>query len=117
MKVDEMFPTKYLSASDLGGKKHQLTCDVIVTEAIGQEQQQKPVLYFKGTQKGLVLNKTNATIIAEQHGSDSEEWNGKSIVLYPTKVEFGGKMVDAIRVEPIGTNPEEMELAGDDIPF
>lgn len=56
-------------------------------------------LAFQGQEKGLILNKTNATTIASMYGSDTDGWIGKEILLYQTKVDFGGQMVDAIRVD------------------
>ncbi len=58
----------------------------------------KPVLYFDGGQKGLVLNKTNATAIAEDYGDNTEAWPGRDIVLFIQKVTFQGKLMPAIRV-------------------
>jgi hypothetical protein len=57
-------------------------------------------VYFKGKEKGLVLNKTNGNMIAEVAGDDdTDNWGGASIVLYPTRVDMQGKRVDAIRVD------------------
>ena len=55
-------------------------------------------------------------MIAELYGDDSVDWRGKEIELYPTKVEFSGKLVDAIRVrEPANENPPA-EKPADDLP-
>jgi hypothetical protein len=73
----------------------------------------KLVLKFQGKEKGLAMNKTNATTIAAAYGPDAETWVGKKIFLYSTKVDFGGQMVDAIRVRA------ELQVAdpNDIIPF
>ena len=59
----------------------------------------KPTLYFRGKQKGLPLNKTNSATIADVLGDETDGWVGEPIVLYPTKVDYQGKRVDAIRVK------------------
>jgi hypothetical protein len=64
----------------------------------GQDAEDKPVVYFRETQKGLALNKTNANAIAQLYGPDTDRWTGKAVTLYPTEVEFQGKMTLAIRV-------------------
>jgi len=46
----------------------------------------------------VVLNKTNAKIIASLHGNETDDWPGKKIILYATEVDFRGEIVDAIRV-------------------
>jgi hypothetical protein len=64
------------------------------------DEGEKPILHFIGKEKTLVLNRVNSYAIANAVGTDeSDDWVGWSIVLYPTKVQFQGKMVDAIRVD------------------
>ena len=60
------------------------------------------VVFFRGKQKALVLNKTNASYLANAISDETDDWPGHEIVLYQTKVNFQGKMVDAIRVEMPG---------------
>lgn len=97
MKMSDAFPSKYLKCSDLQGRTVTATISHTEMESVGDDN--KPVLYFKGKEKGLVLNKTNAGVIADMYGDDSDGWQGKGISLRPTRVDFQGKRVDAIRVE------------------
>ena len=61
----------------------------------------KAILTFGGTDKRLVVNKTNALMISEVCGSkNTDKWIGKPITLYTTKVEYAGKLQDGIRVRP-----------------
>ena len=46
-----------------------------------------------------MLNKTNGAYLAAAISDETDDWPGHEIVLYPTKVNFQGKMVDAIRIE------------------
>jgi hypothetical protein len=62
MKVDNMFPSKYLRAADLPRPGMTLTIDAIQQEQIGGDD--KYVLYFLEEERGLALNKTNALAIA-----------------------------------------------------
>jgi hypothetical protein len=64
----------------------------------GGASEQKPVLAFNGTEKKLVLNKTNAASIATIYGDRAEEWVGKRITVYPSKTQCGRDMVDCVRV-------------------
>jgi hypothetical protein len=69
-------------------------------EPVGQKREMKPVLYFTGKDKGMVLNKTNAKNIANLIGSfETDEWIGFRIRLYATNVEFQGETVESIRVK------------------
>lgn len=98
VNINGAFPSTYLKASDLQGRRVSVTMAGVRMEDIGGEQ--KPILSFVGKEKGLVLNKTNANMIAEITGSEeTDDWHGQAIVLYPTKTDFQGKRVDAIRVD------------------
>lgn len=123
MKVGEAFPSKWLKAADLQGRNRILEISRVEMEEIMDGQEPKPVCYFKGAQKGLVLNKTNAEEIQDITGqSDMDDWRGHSIELYPTYTKFAGKKVDCIRVRRVEekqTVPERQgtEASDDDIPF
>ena len=109
--INSCFPGSYLKASDLMNRTVKCVIDKVQIESIGDED--KPVLYFVGKDKGLVLNKTNSGSIASLYGGETDGWEGKELKLYPTKVNYAGSMVDAIRIkmEP----PEASEE--DQIPF
>jgi len=57
---------------------------------------------FNKEEKTFDCSKTNARVIAETLGTDTEKWIGKTLVLevYKTKVS-DGRMVDAINVKGI----------------
>ena len=101
MRVELMFPSKYLRAVDLNGKDAQLTITKVQIDELqmkGGKKEKKPVVYFAKTEKMLVLNKTNAMAIAAQLGKETNNWAGKAITIYPTKDRFGPDVVDCIRV-------------------
>ena len=105
MRISEAYPSKYLKAADLDGQDRTVNIRACVQEELGQgaEMETKPVLYFDGGQKGLVLNKTNAQAIAEDFGDDTEAWTGREIVLFIQKVTYQGKLTPAIRVRTQAT--------------
>lgn len=103
MNINEAFPSKYLKASDLKGAKVRVTISRVESEEVGDGK--KPVAYFNGKEKGLVLNKTNAMIIASEHGPETEGWAGAEIYLYPGKTQFNGQMVDCLKVETMPREP------------
>jgi hypothetical protein len=124
MKVGEAFPGQYIKAADLQGKRVVVVIDDVRMEDIGGEQ--KPVIHFRNKDRGMVLNRTNASAIVDLLGTDDmDEWAGHSIVLYPTRVDFQGKRVDAIRVDeapkskvqPIKAEPVTPETPDESVPF
>ncbi len=90
------FPSQYLKVTDLQGRRVTVTMRMVSMEDVGDGQ--KPVLYFANKEKGLVLNKTNATEIADRYGPNPSAWTGHVIELYPARVDFQGRKVEAIRV-------------------
>ena len=65
----------------------------------GDYKAKKVILSFNETEKTFVLNKTNSYSIADFLGDqDVNVWVGATVVLYKTKTNFNGKMIDCIRV-------------------
>jgi putative DNA primase/helicase len=62
MRINSVFPSKYVKAPDLEGKPALWTMSHIEMETMGFGEDKKtlPVLYFKDVDRGLVLNRTNA---------------------------------------------------------
>ena len=119
MRISTAFPSNYIKASDLNGKPWPLTIRTCVLEELGQgnDKEEKPVLYFAKAQKGLVLNKTNANVIAAAYGDDTAGWTGKSVEVFPTQVEFRGQLVDGVRLRIKPDAAPMADALDDDIPF
>lgn len=131
--INDAFPSNYLKASDIRGSEPVVTIDHVAFEPVGRQKEMKAVLYFKGKEKGVVLNKTNAMKITSLSGSpNTEDWDGVRIRLYATETEFAGETVECIRVKPAppvsqarqaATPPpppvvnEAADITDDDIPF
>ena len=111
MNIETAFPSRFLKAADLQGKTVGVAMDQVVIEemgAPGKKDEKKPVLYFVGKEKGLVLNRTNSRVIAKAYGTETARWRGQRLLLYVTEVEAFGDMVDAIRVRiPNGQPPAQ----------
>ena len=105
MLISSAYPTKYLKATDLQGKIVRVMISQVSMEDMG-EGDQKPVVYFQGKEKGMVLNLTNANYISAYIGDETEAWVGHAIELYVAKVQFGRKMVDGLRVRMPATGQE-----------
>ena len=80
----------------------------VEVEEIGQDKDKKPVIYFDGVERGLVMNKTNGVAIAEIHGDATDGWTGKEIEIFSMMVPYQGQNVAAIRVRAVA----EAEVAG-----
>jgi len=98
-----MFPSEFVAAEEFNDKDVSLTIKSVKVDSLRTTDgstEQKPVLYFNETPKKLVLNKTNATQIAQLHGAKAEKWVGKKVTLFPTTCAAFGQTVDCIRIRP-----------------
>lgn len=92
---------KYIAGDSLVGKNVQMTMNRVVNEAVPNDkgkEEEKQVLYFAESKKGMILNKTNAKRIARLFGPETDDWNGKVIELYTEPVKAFGDTHNAIRV-------------------
>lgn len=101
MNINKLFPSRFIKADDLGGKHIALTIARVVLEKVHGEsgEEDKPIVYFKEAKKGLLINKTNAFTIGGLYGPETDNWTGKRITLYSTKVKAFGQTTDAVRIE------------------
>lgn len=84
------------------GQELPLTIEKIVKEQVktAEGAQECIVAYFKGGQKGMILNKTNCKIITKVLDTPYvEEWIGKSITIYAAKIRAFGENIEALRVK------------------
>lgn len=101
MKLDDLFPSKYLKASDLNGKAVKLiivNVELVDIVGKGRKEDDKPVITFQRCKKELVLNITNGRTLGEHFGDETTRWIDKEIELYPDKTQFQGQIVDCLRV-------------------
>jgi len=117
MNINNLFPSKYLKSGDLE-EDLTLTIKSIIQENIGQGEKQevKPILYFSETEKGMVLNKTNANTISSLYGPETDAWPGKRITVFATEVDFAGKQTLALRIrmrQPGGNGDDDKQPASE----
>jgi len=125
-KIGDMFPSKYLKAADLeelqkrGRLPVNLRISRIVSEDVsggeGREKQIKPVMYFQGKDKGLVINRTNGDEAALLLGSDdTDDWPDRVIGLTVQRVRFKNETVPALRiVAPRGEQQQQTQPRASD---
>jgi hypothetical protein len=102
--INDAFPSKFLKAHDLKGKTPTVAIARVEFEQVRGGRtgavETKPIVYFAGKGKGLLLNKTNArAIIAIAGTAITEQWTGVAITLYATVDTFGKDRHDVIRIQ------------------
>jgi hypothetical protein len=101
MDITKSFSTKYLQKSDFPAP-HEAIIDTVAMEDVSMDSQpteMKPVLFFKGQKKGMILNKTNANVCMALFGAETDAWSGQRVIGYndPT-IQFQGQLVGGIRL-------------------
>lgn len=104
-----LFDHTYLRWFDLNDQP--ALCEVVKVEreemiqpGEAGKKKTEPVMYYKQVQgsitdaKPLVLNKTNAGLLAKIAGNYASAWTGTQIVLYPTTTRLGKEQVPCIRI-------------------
>lgn len=118
----KLFPSTYINVSDLleTGELRVIIREIRIEQVQSRPEgggkpkvEDKPVLYFYKGAKGLVLNRTNADVIAGFFGNDYDQWIGKAVILHLEKVNVFGKTQDSVRVKNVrAPQPESYDRAG-----
>ena len=106
MKVTEAFKGNFIEALHLIDGDATMTIksvdDPDTVKSADKKLIDRPIVRFEGTNKGFILNKTNARAIGLAHGNEMGNWTGKKITIYATTCEsFGKKDVPCVRVRPL----------------
>lgn len=112
MNINSLRESKYLKKED---------CDTGILFTIREMKQEnvakddepddmKWILYSEEYPKGLVLNSTNAQLIAGiVKSEETDDWPGKRIVLFnDPSVSYAGKVTGGIRVRAPKTQPASL---------
>ncbi len=101
MNVNDLFPSRFLKAHDLNGKPYTLTISNVSLEDVGHgaEKESKLTLAFEKATKMMLLNRTNAMIIASLYGPETDAWKGKAVTVYSARVKAFGAWHDALRIK------------------
>jgi hypothetical protein len=102
MKTEDVFPSRFVKAEALDHDV-AVTIEQVVLEDVydaqSKEEVKKPVCYFQGKTKGLLLNKTNWASLVDAYGDESDAWKGNKAVLTTVDVSAFGDVVKAIRIK------------------
>jgi hypothetical protein len=101
MNVNDLFPSRFLKAHDLAGKPYTLTIRAVSLEDVGHggEAESKLAIAFEKATKMMLLNRTNAMIIASLYGPETDQWIGKAVTVYAARVKAFGAWHDALRIK------------------
>lgn len=89
--LKDLFPSRFLTAADLPRPVVATIARILFEDLTGRDgTQTKAVVYFQRAQKALVLNKTQATALADLAGSEEiSAWLGLTVQLAPGRAQNG----------------------------
>lgn len=125
INVNKYYPQRFVKAEHLKGAPVIATVEeVFETELTNSDgkTEDKPVIRFaepvcEHGPTELVLSKGRLEAVIEAMGTtDTNQWIGKRITIYPDKLRAFGKFVDMVVVKPVLASPHEL-TDDDSIPY
>lgn len=109
---DQLYPGRFLKSGELLGRKVTVTiADVEIDELEGEKGKRiQGIIFLKGKNKQIVLNKTNGLCLKAMFGRKLSEWIGKRIVIFQDKTRMGADTVDCIRIWGSPDIPRDMKV-------
>lgn len=101
----------YITAAELAGREPTLTIGKVALEKVeslkvnddagGGKMKDRIIVYFQESksERGWLLNRTNAECIKELWGRETNDWIGHKVTLHAIQVRVGPKMDLGIRVK------------------
>jgi hypothetical protein len=116
-EYDDLYGSKYLTASDLHGETPRREIgkvDLVELKEKDGSTKRKYIVHLRGEEKALVLNKTNATKLAALFGKDRSKWVGVTVELYAEMTSLGK---EGVRLRPLTTAAKPGADMNDSITF
>jgi hypothetical protein len=97
---DQLYPGRFLKSGELLGRKVTVEIADVAIDELENEKGKKiqGIIYLKGKDKQIVLNKTNGLCLKAMFGRKLSDWVSKRIVIFQDQTRFGSDTVDCIRI-------------------
>lgn len=105
--LNDLFPSKYLKASDISGIDQVVTILSVDIEQVGFDKENKLVASLaEFPNRKFILNKTNADTIGKLYGNRPAGWLHKQLTLFVMEVAYQGKTTLGIRIRDMAPQPK-----------
>jgi len=118
MKISDMIESKYLKQSDVEGEVPVTITGIkkVNVARDDEEPEYRWTVKFQEFPKPMVLNVTNLKRLAKACGDDTDEWMGKTVVLYvDPDIEFGGNVVGGLRLRGVRKQAKVAGQSSDEV--
>jgi len=112
MDYRKMFKGDYIAAVEFEGREPTFTIKAVAIVRLaslgpvegesakgGAKERDRGVISFAETDRGWVLNRTNAECLVAMWGAETDAWIGKRVTLHALPVKVGGKDDLGIRIK------------------
>lgn len=123
LDYSQLFPNRFLESEMLQGRDWTLAIRSVDLEKLPRESKEKDAngdqivveetrgtIAFAGTERRLVLNKTNGLCLKAMFGRKIDAWTGKRIVLYSTTEKCFGESMLVMRIRGSPDLPADVEF-------
>ncbi len=122
-RVSETYAGAFVTGAELQplGQRRQAVIHQASSEVVGQDSTTPKIILDLVSKQGqawprrVVLNKTNALLLAATFGDETDDWVGKGIEIWGEMVMFKGKTTPGIRLAAINSAPA-VRMAGQPMP-
>jgi hypothetical protein len=98
--INELFPGKYLRASDVTGKSFKAIVERVDVETM-RDGAKKAVCYFQDHSRGIVLNRSRAEALVQlARSQNTDDWVGLEVMVCAGETNFAGTQVPSIEFKP-----------------
>ncbi len=99
MMKEDVFESKYLKGEDIGDSDVKVIIAKIEAEVLKEGEKPKPVAYFKGKTKGMVINSGNWDALEYAYGPESDDWIGQPATIFTIMGTFQGVTKPWLRIK------------------
>jgi hypothetical protein len=107
-EFDDLYGSKYMGAADLSGEVLRREIGKVELVELKDPKdgtaKRKYLAYYKGLDKPLPLNKTNANTLGVAYGKDKSKWVGVTVELYSQMTSLGKEGVRLRTLKAAGPN-------------
>ena len=105
MRLKDAYPSNYLGADDFV-QPQTLTIERCEMRNVGLDKiEEKPVVFFRGSDKPLILNVTNFKTIVSICGDETDDWPGGVVEIFSAKTMYMGEETDCVRLRAPAARP------------
>lgn len=107
--IDDIYAGDYITADELpDGRRIPAVIAFAAVEEVGQDQRKRVVLTLRAPDgrpwpRKVVLNKTNAGLIAAVAGKEFSTWSGRPLEVWKEPVSFQGRIVSGVKVSAVAS--------------